>query len=229
MPDVTRSQWFQAYQQQTHINANNKSTNFYISVIAIAITITIAFIIAVAIALAVTIIIAIDVFAIAVAVAAAIVFAVIVVVTVAIAATIAIAVGVLTVGVAAFPSLSSSLLLPPLLPLRRHHCYCRCCLQIADIMSEETDLTTGDKSTSGKKIWVKKIAREVSEGLGKHIYSLNMSHLMWLTTMIDKISNQHLLHRQKPRMLTIYYQMNVTWLTWKYIQQLFPSWQQCSP
>jgi hypothetical protein len=45
-------------------------------------------------------------------------------------------------------------------------------------MSEETDLTTGGKSTSGKKIWVKKIAREVSEGLGKYNYSLNMLHLM---------------------------------------------------
>jgi hypothetical protein len=73
-------------------------------------------------------------------------------------------------------------------------------------MSEETDLMAGGKSTPGKKIWVKKIAREVSEGLGKYSFS---EYLMWLTTMIDKISNQHLLHRQKPRMLTIYCQMNV--------------------
>jgi hypothetical protein len=38
-------------------------------------------------------------------------------------------------------------------------------------MNEETDLTTGGKSTPGKKIWVKKITREVSEGLGKYSFS----------------------------------------------------------
>jgi hypothetical protein len=39
------------------------------------------------------------------------------------------------------------------------------------MMSEETDLTMGSKSTPGKKTWVKKIAREVSEGLGKYSFS----------------------------------------------------------
>jgi hypothetical protein len=39
------------------------------------------------------------------------------------------------------------------------------------MMSEETDLTTGSKSTPGKKSQVKKIAREVSEGLGKYSFS----------------------------------------------------------
>jgi hypothetical protein len=38
-------------------------------------------------------------------------------------------------------------------------------------MSEETDLTMGGKNTPAKKIWVKKIAREVSEGLGKYSFS----------------------------------------------------------
>jgi hypothetical protein len=38
-------------------------------------------------------------------------------------------------------------------------------------MSEETDLASGGKSTPGKNIWVKKIAREVSEGLGKYSFS----------------------------------------------------------
>jgi hypothetical protein len=38
-------------------------------------------------------------------------------------------------------------------------------------MSEEAYLTTGSKSTPGKKTWVKKIAREVSEGLGKYSFS----------------------------------------------------------
>jgi hypothetical protein len=40
-----------------------------------------------------------------------------------------------------------------------------------DIKSEETDSMTGGKSTPGKKIWVKKIAREVSEGLRKYSFS----------------------------------------------------------
>jgi hypothetical protein len=39
------------------------------------------------------------------------------------------------------------------------------------MMSEETNLTTGRKSTSGNKTWVKKIAREVSEGLEKYSFS----------------------------------------------------------
>ncbi len=38
-------------------------------------------------------------------------------------------------------------------------------------MSEETDLTMGGKSTPRKKTWVKKIAREVNEGLGKYSFS----------------------------------------------------------
>jgi hypothetical protein len=39
------------------------------------------------------------------------------------------------------------------------------------MMSEETNLTAGSKSIPGKKTWVKKIAREVSEGLGKYSFS----------------------------------------------------------
>jgi hypothetical protein len=39
------------------------------------------------------------------------------------------------------------------------------------MMSEEIDLTTGSKSTPGKKTWVEKIARKVSEGLGKYVVS----------------------------------------------------------
>ncbi len=42
-------------------------------------------------------------------------------------------------------------------------------------MSEETDLTTGSKSTPGKKTWVKKIEGEVSEGLGKYSFSKNFA------------------------------------------------------
>ncbi len=38
-------------------------------------------------------------------------------------------------------------------------------------MSEETGLTTGSKSTPGKKTWVKKIAREGSDGLEKYSFS----------------------------------------------------------
>jgi hypothetical protein len=38
-------------------------------------------------------------------------------------------------------------------------------------MSEETNLTMGGKSTPGKKIQVKKIAKEVSEGLGNNSFS----------------------------------------------------------
>ncbi len=38
-------------------------------------------------------------------------------------------------------------------------------------MSEETDLMTGGKSTPGMKIRVKKIAKEMSERLGKYSFS----------------------------------------------------------
>jgi hypothetical protein len=38
-------------------------------------------------------------------------------------------------------------------------------------MSEETNLMMGGKSTPEKKIRVKKIATEVSEGLGKYSFS----------------------------------------------------------
>jgi hypothetical protein len=38
-------------------------------------------------------------------------------------------------------------------------------------MSDETNLTTGGKSTPGKKIWMKKIAREVSERFEKYSFS----------------------------------------------------------
>jgi hypothetical protein len=78
------------------------------------------------------------------------------------------------------------------------------------MMSEETNLTSGRKSTQGKKTWVKKIAREVSEGLGKFSFSEYFASNVTNRTINDKISKQHLLHRQKPRMLTIYCQMNVT-------------------
>jgi hypothetical protein len=109
-------------------------------------------------------------------VASAIAFAVIVIATITMGAAIAIAVGVTTVGVAAFLHCCNCH------NYRRchfhHHCcHRRRCLQIANMMSEETDLTTGSKSTSGKKTSVKKIAREVSEGLG-NIHFLNISHLM---------------------------------------------------
>jgi hypothetical protein len=58
MPEVTGSQKFQAYQQQTDINPNNESTNFYISTIAIAVTVAITFVVVVAITVAVAIAIA---------------------------------------------------------------------------------------------------------------------------------------------------------------------------
>jgi hypothetical protein len=49
------------------------------------------------------------------------------------------------------------------------------------MMSEETDLTMGSESTPGKKSWVKKIAREVSEGLEKYSFSeyfaSNVTHM----------------------------------------------------
>jgi hypothetical protein len=65
--------------------------------------------------------------------------------------------------------------------------------------------------TPAKKTKVKKVARVVSEGLGKYSHSEYFaSNVTNLTTTMNKISKQHLLHRQKPRMLTIYYQKNVT-------------------
>jgi hypothetical protein len=79
------------------------------------------------------------------------------------------------------------------------------------MMSVETGLATGIKNTPGKKTQVKQVAREVSEVLGKYSFSEYFtSNVTNKTTKINKISKQHLLHRQKPRMLTIYYQMNVT-------------------
>jgi hypothetical protein len=39
------------------------------------------------------------------------------------------------------------------------------------MMSAETGLATGIKNTPGKKTQMKKVAREVSEGLGKYSFS----------------------------------------------------------
>jgi hypothetical protein len=45
------------------------------------------------------------------------------------------------------------------------------------MMSAETGLATGIMNTPGKKIWVQKVAGEVSEGLG-NIHFLSILHLM---------------------------------------------------
>ncbi len=67
-------------------------------------------------------------------------------------------------------------------------------------MSAETGLATGIKNTPGKKTWVKKVAREVSEGLGKYSFSEYFApNVTNKTTTINKISKQHLLHRQKTK------------------------------
>ena len=47
---------------------------------------------------------------------------------------------------------------------------------------------------------MKKVAREVSEGLGKYSFSEYFaSNVTNKTTTINKISKQHLLHRQKKK------------------------------
>jgi hypothetical protein len=65
------------------------------------------------------------------------------------------------------------------------------------MMSAETGLVMGIKNTPGKKTWVKKVAREVKEGLGNYSFSEYFtSNVTNKTTTINKISKQHVFHRQ---------------------------------
>jgi hypothetical protein len=57
------------------------------------------------------------------------------------------------------------------------------------MMSAETSLAMGIKNTPGKKTWVKRVAREVSEGLGKYSFSEYFaSNVNKKTTTMNKIS-----------------------------------------